>query len=48
MIMPSVLAALCSAFQPLEGRVELAPFHIEWHGFKHEKSSESIRKKEKI
>jgi hypothetical protein len=26
--MPSVLAALCSAFQPLEGRVDPAPFFI--------------------
>lgn len=33
MIIPSVLAALCSAFQPFEGRVvEPAPFHFEWHG----------------
>jgi hypothetical protein len=37
MIMPSVLAALCSAFQPLEGRVELAPFHfVSGTGFKRE------------
>lgn len=28
MIIPSVLAALCSAFQPFEGRVEPAPFYI--------------------
>lgn len=46
MIIPRVLAALCSAFQPFEGRVEPAPFYIlSGIGLNGKRKSENTREK---